>query len=83
MRVHVFFNIDMTGLMVMAITAMGTLVVPEMFAMVVPVSMMDVRMVVPFIGTIVVVVRHGAVSFDHRVIVRPVIVIGLSVRAHA
>ncbi len=83
MRVHVFFNIDMAGLMVMAITAMGTFVMPEMFVMVVPVSVMAVRMAVRFIGTIVVVARHGPVGFVHRVTVGPVIVAGLSRGTHS
>ena len=83
MRVHMFFHIDMTGLIVVAITAMGTFVMPEMFVMVVPVSVMAVRMVVGFMGTIVIMVRHGPVSFVHRVTVGPVPVIGLSVRTHA
>ena len=83
MRVHIFFHIDMTGLMVVAITTMGTLVMPEMFLMVVPVSVMAVRMVVGFIGTIVIMVRHGPMGFVHRVIVGSRPVIGLSVRTQA
>ena len=83
MGVHMFFNIDMTGSMVVAITAMGTFVIPEMFVVMVPVSVMAVRMVVGFIGTIIIVVRHCPVGFIRRVIVRLVIVTGLGVSAQA
>lgn len=73
----------MTRSMVVAITTMGTSVLPEMLVMVVPVSAMAVRMVVAFIGAVVVIVRHCPVGFVLCVTVGPIPVIGLSVRTHA